>query len=178
LPFIAGNPATALARPDGVVLTQSAAIKYFGSEQAMGKTLLFDQTTPRTVTGILRDLPYNTQFQGDVFVLYPRPLPVTAATNRDPDPDHWTTMDVSSYIRLAPGTDPQTVAGQISAVYSRHLSPAFLSEVASVMHASAGDVIKAKLVPFRDVHLTPHTQGSIKPPGSRTLVFGFAAIAA
>jgi len=177
LPFMAGNPATALARPDGVVLTQRAAIKYFGTERAMGRTLLFDQTTPRTVTGILRDLPYNTQFQGDVFVLYPRPLPV-AATNRDPDPDQWMTMDVSSYVRLAPGTDPQTVAGQISAVFSRHLSPAFLSELASVMHASAGDVIKAKLVPFRDVHLTPDTQGSIKPPGSRTLVFGFAAIAA
>jgi putative ABC transport system permease protein len=178
LPFIAGNPATALARPDGVVLTQRAAIKYFGKEQAMGRTLLFDQTTPRTVTGILRDLPYNTQFSGDVFVLYPRPLPGTAATNRDPDPDRWTTMDVSSYVRLAPGTDPQSVAGQISAVFSRHLSPAFLSELASVMHAAAGDVIKAKLVPFQDVHLTPYTQGSIKPPGSRTLVFGFAAIAA
>jgi putative ABC transport system permease protein len=178
LPFIAGNPATALARPDGVVLTQRAAIRYFGTEQAMGKTMLFDQTTPRVVTGILRDLPYNTQFGGDVFVLYPRPLPGAAATNRDPDPDHWTTMDVSSYVRLAPGTDPQTIAGQISAVFSRHLSPAFLSELASVMHASAGDVIKTKLVPFQDVHLTRYTQGSIKPPGSRTLVFGFAAIAA
>jgi len=178
LPFIAGNPATALARPDGVVLTQTAAIRYFGTEQAMGKTLLFDQTTPRVVTGILRDLPYNTQFSGEVFVLYPRPLPGTAAPNRDPDPDRWLTSDVSSYVRLAPGTDPQTVAGELSAVFSRHLSPAFLSELASVMHASAGDVIKAKLVPFQDVHLTPYTQGSIRPPGSRTLVFGFAAIAA
>jgi len=178
LPFIAGNPATALARPDGVVLTQRAAIKYFGTQQAMGRTLLFDQTTPRVVTGILRDLPYNTQFSGDVFVLYPRPLPRTIATNRDPDPDQWMTTDVSSYIRLAPGTDPQNVAGQISGVFSRHLSPAFLSELAAVMHASAGDVIKAKLVPLQDVHLTPYTQGSIKPPGSRTLVFGFAAIAA
>ena len=127
LPFIAGNPATALARPDGVVLTRTAAIRYFGTDHAMGRSLLFDQTTPRVVTGILRDLPYNTQFQGDVFVLYPRPLPKTAATIMNLDPDRWLTMDVSSYVRLAPGMDPQAVAGQITAVFQRHLSPAFLS---------------------------------------------------
>jgi putative ABC transport system permease protein len=178
LPFIAGNPATALVHPDDVVLTRTAAIRYFGTDQAIGRTLLFDQTTPRVVTGILRDLPYNTQFAGEVFVLYPRPLPGTAATNREPDPDRWTTMDVSSYVRLAPGTDPKTVADRIPAVFSRHLSPAFISELASVMHGTAGDVFKARLVPLQDVHLTPYTQGSIKPPSSRTLVFGFAAIAA
>jgi len=37
------------------------------------------------------------------------------------------------------------------------------------------DVITAKLVPLQDVHLTPHTQGSVKSPNSKTLVFGFAA---
>src|SRR5215469_1673336 len=72
LPFIAGNPATALVRPDGVVLTRTAAIRYFGTDQAMGRTLLFDQTTPRVGTRILRALPYKTQFAGEAFVLYPR----------------------------------------------------------------------------------------------------------
>jgi putative ABC transport system permease protein len=178
LPFIAGNPVTALARPDGVVLTQAAAIRYFGTDHALGRSLLFDQTTPRVVTGILRDLPYNTQFQGEVFVLYPRPLPITAATIANLDPDKWLTMDVSSYIRLAPGMDPQTVAGQLTAVFQRHLSPAFMSRLGSVIHGKKDDVIKAKLVPLQDVHLTPHTQGSAKSPSSKTLVFGFAAIAA
>ena len=53
-----------------------------------------------------------------------------------------------------------------------------MSRLGSVIHGKIGDVIKAKLVPFRDVHLTPYTQGSVKPPSSKTLVFGFAAIAA
>jgi putative ABC transport system permease protein len=113
-----------------------------------------------------------------VFVLYPRPLPQTAATITNLDPDRWLTMDVSSYVRLAPGRDPQIVAGQITAVFQRHLSPAFMSRLGSVIHGKKDDVIKAKLVPFQDVHLTPYTQGSVKSPSSRTLVFGFAAIAA
>jgi putative ABC transport system permease protein len=161
------------------VLTQTAAIRYFGTDQAMGRTLLFDRKTPRVVTGILRDLPYNTQFQGNVFVLYPRPLPRTAATSTNLDPDQWLTTDVSSYVRLAPGTDPHTVAGQLSAVLLRHLSPAFTTQLGSIIHGANGDLIKAKLVPLQDVHLTPNTHGSgMKSPNSRTLVFGFAAIAA
>jgi putative ABC transport system permease protein len=131
------------------------------------------------VTGILRDLPYNTQFHGDVFVLYPRPLPRTAATSTNLDPDQWLTMDVSSYVRLAPGADPQTVARQLSTVLRRHLSPAFMSQLGSIIPGAKGDVIKARLVPLQDVHLTPYTQGSgMKSPTSRILVFGFAAIAA
>jgi putative ABC transport system permease protein len=178
LPFMAGNPATALLRPDGVVLSQAAAIRFFGTDQAMGRTLLFDQTTPRVVTGILRDLPYNTQFSGDVFVLYPRPLPKTEATITNLDPDHWLTMDVSSYVRLAPGADPQAVAGQLTAVLRRHLSAAFLAQLGSIIPGAKDDVLKARLVPLQDVHLTPYTQGSaMKSPTSRILVFGFAAIA-
>jgi putative ABC transport system permease protein len=179
LPFVAGNPATALARPDGVVVSQAAAFRYFGTDQAVGRTLLFDQTTPRVVTGVLRDLPYNTQFRGDVFVLYPRPLPRTAATKANSDPDQWLTTDESSYVRLAPGINPQAVAGQIPAVFWRHLSPMFISELASVMHARKDELIKARLVPLQDVHLTPYTHGGgVKSPNSKTLVFGFAAIAA
>ena len=75
---------------------------------------------------------------GDVFVLYPRPLPRTAATIMNLDPDRWLTMDVSSYVRLAPGMDPQAVAGQITAVFQRHLSPAFLSRLGSVIHGTEG----------------------------------------
>src|SRR3569833_640481 len=179
LPFVVGNPATALVRPDGVVLSQAAAIRFFGTDQAIGKRLLFDQTNPRVVTGILRDLPYNTQYHGDVFVLYPRPLPRTAASSTNLDPDQWLTMDVSSYVRLAPGADPQIVARQLSTVLRRHLSPSFMSQLGYINTGAKGDVIKAKLVPLQDVHLTPYTQGSgMKSPTSRILVFGFAASAA
>jgi putative ABC transport system permease protein len=179
LPFVAGDPAKALARPDGVVLTEAAAIRYFGTGQAMGRTLIFDGGTVRVVTGILRDLAYNTQFVGEVFVRYPPPAPVDShGVAGDGVSNLWTTMDVSAYVRLSPGADARAVEAQIPLVFMRHLSPAFISEVVSVVHGSAKDLISAKLVPFWDVHLTRYAQGSgMKPPGSRTLVYGFAAIA-
>lgn len=179
LPFIEGDPVKALARPDGVVLTQRAAIRFFGTAQAMGRTLLFDNTTSHIVTGILRDLPYNTQFQGDVFVLYP---PLRAETGkgsaRDGMSNLWTTMDDSSYIRLAPGQNVAAIEAEIPALIMRHLSPAFLSEVAALVPGAGKDILSAKLIPLRDVHLTKDARGGgLKPAGSHVMVYGFSAIA-
>lgn len=179
LPFVTGDPAKALQRPDGVVLTQRAAIWFFGTERAMGRTLLFDNTTARTVTGILRDQPYNTQFGGDVFVRYP-PLRAAAGQGaaKDGMSNLWTTMDVSSYVRLAPGVAPAAIESQIPQVILRHLSPAYISEVVSLVHGMTKDILSAQLVPLKDVHLTKYAHGGdLRPVGSRVTVYGFAVIA-
>src|SRR5580692_11195963 len=40
LPLVAGNPASVLAEPDSVVLSQTLARKYFGGSAALGKTII------------------------------------------------------------------------------------------------------------------------------------------
>lgn len=60
-PMVAGNPATALVDPHSVVLTESTARSLFGSSNPMGQLLRVD-TTNFTVTGVLKDLADNTQF--------------------------------------------------------------------------------------------------------------------
>ncbi len=68
-PLTSGNPETALGSPYSVVLTESTAKKYFGSEDPMGKTL--DGFGGRaadgiyTVTGIMKDVPENSHFSFD-----------------------------------------------------------------------------------------------------------------
>jgi len=57
IPFVTGNPATALARPNTVVISQSTARKYFGNRDAMGETITVDNKTPLEVTGVYNDLP-------------------------------------------------------------------------------------------------------------------------
>ena len=60
LPFIKGDPASAIARPESIVLSQAAAKKLFGAAEPIGKTLLLGGSHAVTVTGILRDFPHNT----------------------------------------------------------------------------------------------------------------------
>src|SRR5690606_6660157 len=50
-PLVRGDAATALAVPGGVLLTQSAAARYFGAEDPVGKVLVVDDKAELTVTG-------------------------------------------------------------------------------------------------------------------------------
>ncbi|MFD1145210.1 ABC transporter permease [Larkinella insperata] len=69
-PFLAGNPATALASPNSVVLTERLAKKYFGKTDVLGQTIEFDKRLYQ-VTGIMADAPSNTD------------LPVSALLGRE-----------------------------------------------------------------------------------------------
>jgi len=70
-PWLAGNPATALKEPNSTVITQAIAEKYFGNwKNAMGKSLNIENGLIVTVTGILENVPANTDFQFRVVLPY------------------------------------------------------------------------------------------------------------
>ena len=64
-PFIAGNPRTALSQPNTVVITESTARRYFGSENPIGKFLNMDKQNDFSVTGVIKDVPHNSHFHPD-----------------------------------------------------------------------------------------------------------------
>jgi putative ABC transport system permease protein len=64
--FVEGNPLTALSQPRSVILPEKIAKKYFGNENALGKTINFLDLGLITVTGIVKDLPTNSHLQFDL----------------------------------------------------------------------------------------------------------------
>ena len=59
----AGDPQTALIKPNSIVLTRENALKYLGTEDAIGKSLTLDWNEALTdfqVTGILEEIPHNS----------------------------------------------------------------------------------------------------------------------
>ena len=60
LDWIEGNPSTALSDPNSVVLTESIAHKYFGKENAIGRTFELDNQFTLKVTGVVKNPPSNT----------------------------------------------------------------------------------------------------------------------
>lgn len=66
--LITGDPDTALARPQSVVLTQSIARKYFGKDNPLGKKLTFGGFPDFTVTGVAADVPANSSLPFDLLV--------------------------------------------------------------------------------------------------------------
>ncbi len=68
LPLIVGNQARVLAQPNGVVISESTAEKYFGKYDPIGKTLRFNRSIDLTVTGIMKNIPGNTHLQFDMMI--------------------------------------------------------------------------------------------------------------
>jgi putative ABC transport system permease protein len=63
--FLQGDPGTALQKPNAVILTESSARKLFGSEDPIGKRLVWDNRKPLTVTAVIVDPPKNQSIQFD-----------------------------------------------------------------------------------------------------------------
>ncbi len=79
--WLSGDENTALNEPNTVVLTQSAAEKYFGSWQnAIGKTIKYENANDLKVTGILKNMPVNTDLDLRVVISYST-LPYTHFKN-------------------------------------------------------------------------------------------------
>jgi putative ABC transport system permease protein len=58
--WLSGDPVTALADPNTVVLTESLAHKYFGNKNAMGQVINLGNRYDLKVTGVIKDVPGNT----------------------------------------------------------------------------------------------------------------------
>jgi putative ABC transport system permease protein len=69
--LLQGDPTSALSGPNKILLSESAAVKYFGNaNDAVGKTLTLDQSHYLAVSGVFRDLPRQTNFPMDVLVSF------------------------------------------------------------------------------------------------------------
>ena len=65
--LIKGNPASPFPDINSVVITETTAKKYFGSEEPIGKMISADDKINFTVTGVIKDFPLNSTITGDMF---------------------------------------------------------------------------------------------------------------
>jgi len=68
LPLVASNSATVLDAPYDAVLSETAATKYFGTTDCLGKQLTLDGSTNVYVVGVMKDMPYNSHLRTDIFL--------------------------------------------------------------------------------------------------------------
>jgi len=75
LPLIAGNSATALIKPNSIVLTETIAKKYFSTIDVIGKELVViggnSAEEVYRVTGVMKDVPVNTHIPIEILFSFP-----------------------------------------------------------------------------------------------------------
>jgi putative ABC transport system permease protein len=100
--LLRGDARTALVEPFSVVLSESAAKKYFGKEDPMGKTILVTgDASPATVTGVMKDMPENSLIKGDI-VLSMSTVTLKFAKGLD---DQWGNYGPYAFLLLKPGAN-------------------------------------------------------------------------
>ena len=108
--FIAGAPQTALTAPGSVVLTESAARRLFGADDALGQRLTYNTEHELTVTGVVRDPVYRSHVRPD-FIASMSTLPNVSYARIL---EEWSVF--VSYAVLSPGTDLRTFERQATEV--------------------------------------------------------------
>jgi putative ABC transport system permease protein len=113
-PAVKGDPAEALAEPDSIVLTESAADKYFGVEDPIGKTLTLDHDKDFVVKGVIADIPPASDLRFDLFVPVSRMI--------DPELlEGWGDHYVMTFVLLQEGTIPLDVEKKLSKLIQEKL---------------------------------------------------------
>ena len=113
-PLLQGNAKSALTGTNSVVLTQSAAVKLFGSADAMGKVVRLENKDNFVVSGILKDLPKNTEFDFDML------LPWAYKTKNGDDFAYWGNNYVRTFVELAPNATLAAVNAKVRDITRRN----------------------------------------------------------
>jgi putative ABC transport system permease protein len=121
-PLLQGNPKTALHRPDGILITEAMAEKYFGKTEALGQIIRKDNQDDFTITGILANVPANSHLQFD-FIL---PLAFIARSNQDLEENRWGNFNFYTYVQLHENTVSSDAAlqklnKQVTRIFKQHL---------------------------------------------------------
>jgi len=110
--FIRGDINTALDDPHSIVITEETAKKYFGNEEALGKTVA-SRGFNVTVTGVVKSMPENSHIQFNILI------PVEWLSLLAAHTDSWNER-FNTYIELKKGTESKIVEAKIHDFIKRH----------------------------------------------------------
>ena len=153
--LIEGDSRTALSRPMSVVLSESMAKKYFGATDVLGRHLLLTGAGfDATVTGVMKDIPANSQIRTGIFVSMSSSRRINVSD--DPDSAYWASAyGFFTYVLLKPHTD-------VSALQAKF--PAWLDRLAGSQLRRLQLSDSFQLEPLTQVYL--HTKREVAERGS------------
>jgi putative ABC transport system permease protein len=158
--LLKGNAAEVLAAPDHIVLTESAAKKYFGDTDPIGKTLK-SGTKSFVVSGLCANVPSNSQIQFD-FVL---PFNILSAAKSD---EQWFSANYVTYLLLKPGSNIASLQKQVTA---------YMKQVDSgELKMTGKEYMTLNLEPLKSVHLHSDLSG-FEPNGSLVYIYILFSVA-
>jgi putative ABC transport system permease protein len=172
LPLLKGDP-SALDRVGGAVIASSEAVRRFGTDDVIGRTLTLiskGQKWDFQIVGVLKDVPKNSHLRVNAIVH----LDFPSFMAKEPQVlTCWGCQNGWVYFRLKPGSDPKAIEAQLPAWEKRNIP----DENSGEAHFNAGDDQDWHVVRLEDIHLGRAQSGAMSPGNDRTTIVTFAVIA-
>ncbi|HLZ86818.1 MAG TPA: ABC transporter permease [Puia sp.] len=156
-PLLRGDKRTALQNPNSAILTESLAKKYFGDTDPMGRTIRINNSIDFTITGILKDLPPNTDRKQELYLSYDNLKDWNRSYASD---SSWGNLYTGSncFVLLRPGVKPAAVDKALLAMAKKYLD------------AEGAAYTNYHLQPLSDIHTDTSVDGVFDKKYSWTLL--------
>jgi putative ABC transport system permease protein len=156
-PLINGDPLKSLSGPFKAVITESAAQKYFGDDDPVGKTIQWDgeheDNLNFEITGICKDVPDNSHLKFSVLLSYQTFIDIREEGDKILENDwHW--YDFYTYVLLKPESDPVDFQEKFNTWLEAELKEVWKQ------HNIKEEFI---LQPIEKIHLHSHLSGELNP---------------
>jgi putative ABC transport system permease protein len=171
--FLEGNPDRALTEPNTIVISRTAAEKYFPGEKALGQFLTGQRNNQWKVTGVIEDMPSTGHFKFDFLLSL-----VTVDYHRD---QNWLSNNFHTYIKLREGADARELESKFPKMIDTYAGPqakqALGSDFTMEKFRAGGNKLEYTLMKVTDIHLRSDKDVELSANSDITYVYLFTAIA-
>ena len=171
IPFVRGDPSSALDSPGTMVLTETEAMRRFGTVDALGRTLTIATSrgpTDYRITGVVRDPPRNSHLALSVVARVDFEALFGASS---PFLTGWMPKNGWVYARLRPGAEVAEIARQMPAWERRNIPDTMVGG----QRDNIGENVDWRLVNVRDLHLG-EPQNGMRPGNDRGTIGALAVV--
>ena len=169
-PMIRGDSSRVLSKPNQLVLTESAADKYFGDEDPVGQMMRVGGEELYQVTGICHDVPENSHFSFDILLSY--------ATSSLSEGDTWSRQSIFTYMVLKDRTDPDNFEQNLDVLVDKYAAADFEDSGFSLESLDPeSEYYRFEIQPLTRIYLHSDLDYEIEPVGSISTVWILLAIA-
>jgi len=158
--LIRGNARTALREPYNVILTESAAKKYFGGEDPIGKTLNVNAANDYVVTGLMEDVPSNSFLQFDFLASF-------SSLRAGREQPIWWSANYQTFVVTSASADIDALMDKTDHI---------VKEAVGAEFSSPGDFLHYNFMKLTDIHLQSPYETEFEAVGSAQYVYIFSAI--
>jgi len=163
-PLLQGNPKTVLIEPFSVLVTEDVVKENFHGLNPIGQVIKLNELFECQITGILKNVPNNTQLHCDFIISY------SSLKRIDESTGSWDQFDKDYvYILLGKGVEPATVEKKIPALLKKYVDP------------EEADRYAFELQPLKDIYFSSfasNRMGELYPNGEASVLYAWSIMAA